>query len=140
MAVAGESMIKIYNLATWKELRNERIELPKSAGRVHQIEWSANGQLLVVSTLSGNIYGFLTSIPFITSTFGSITGVLTSFTEVSLLDTSRQGQTTNVSAVRLENEPTIISIGPFHLAAGINNVVWFYLWLDSRRGGVIKDG
>jgi hypothetical protein len=34
MAVAGEGMVKIYNLSTWKEIRSERIDLPKDAGRV----------------------------------------------------------------------------------------------------------
>ena len=43
MAVAGEGIVKIYNLSTWKEIRSERIELPKDAGRVNQIEWSTNG-------------------------------------------------------------------------------------------------
>lgn len=50
MAVAGENMIKIYNLATWKELKNERIDLPKNIGRVNTLTWSNNGQLLVAST------------------------------------------------------------------------------------------
>lgn len=43
MAVAGENMIKIYNMLTWKELRSERIELPANCGRVTKIEWSSNG-------------------------------------------------------------------------------------------------
>ncbi len=50
MAVAGDNQIKIYNLASWKEIRNERIELPKSAGRVLKLQWANNGQLLVAST------------------------------------------------------------------------------------------
>jgi hypothetical protein len=37
MAVAGENTIKIYNLATWKEIKNERIEIPKSAGNIAKL-------------------------------------------------------------------------------------------------------
>ena len=43
MAAAGENIIKIYDMLTWKEIRNERIELPPSVGRVNKIEWSING-------------------------------------------------------------------------------------------------
>lgn len=43
MAAAGENMIKIYDMLSWKELRNERIELPPSSGKVNKIEWSNNG-------------------------------------------------------------------------------------------------
>lgn len=58
MAVAGEDQIKIYNLATWKEIKHERIELPKSAGKVNKMSWSNNGQILIVSTMNGYTFGF----------------------------------------------------------------------------------
>lgn len=70
MAVAGDGVIKIYNLATWKEIRNERIEIPRNYGKIIQMAWSNNGQLLVAATLTGHIFGYLTSIPYLTSTFG----------------------------------------------------------------------
>lgn len=31
-------------------------------------------------------------------------------------------------------------MGPYYLAAGLNNVVWYYCWLDQKRNGVIKGG
>ena len=40
MAVAGEGCIKIYNLNTWKEIKNERIELPRNAGKVTDLAWA----------------------------------------------------------------------------------------------------
>ena len=43
MAVAGENCIKIYNLANWKEIKNEKIDLPKGCGRVTKLSWSTNG-------------------------------------------------------------------------------------------------
>jgi len=43
MAVAGEGMIKVYNLATWKELKQEKIDLPKNIGKIDKLSWSNNG-------------------------------------------------------------------------------------------------
>ncbi|EAR82687.2 WD40 repeat protein (macronuclear) [Tetrahymena thermophila SB210] len=140
LAVAGENQIHIYNLGTWEEVKSQRIELPKAAGNVTKMQWANNGQLLVVATANGHLYGYLTSIPFLTSTYGSIVSVLSSFTEVSIVDTSRINQIQNVSSINLETEPGFLSLGLYHLAAGINNNVWYYLWLDQKRNGIIKGG
>lgn len=40
LAVAGEGCIKIYNLANWKENKNERITLNKNVGKVVKMQWS----------------------------------------------------------------------------------------------------
>lgn len=37
LAAAGENCIKIYNMSTWKELKNERIDLPVAVGRVSKL-------------------------------------------------------------------------------------------------------
>ena len=50
MAAGGENTIKIFNMHTWKEIKNERIEMPKSSGKTIKLQWANNGQLLVVST------------------------------------------------------------------------------------------
>ena len=42
MAIAGESTIKIYNMADWKdikELTNERIDLPRNC-KITNLKWS----------------------------------------------------------------------------------------------------
>ncbi|KRX03337.1 hypothetical protein PPERSA_05695 [Pseudocohnilembus persalinus] len=139
MAVAGENQIKIYNLATWSEIQNERIELPKNAGKVTKLTWSSNGQFLVASTQNGYIFGILTSIPSQTTSFGSFTAVLSGFTEVQIFDTSRQGNNL-ITMVMLSSEPNFVTLGPYHVVAGINNMVWYYMWLDQKRNGVIKGG
>jgi len=67
LAVAGEGYIKFYNLSTWKEIKNEKITLPKNVGKVSSLQWANNGQLLICSTSNGNLLGYITSIPFIFS-------------------------------------------------------------------------
>jgi len=34
LAVSGEGQIKFYNLSNWKEIKNEKITLPKNVGKV----------------------------------------------------------------------------------------------------------
>jgi WD repeat-containing protein 19 len=69
LAVAGEGLIKFYNLSTWKEIKNEKITLPKNVGKVTSLQWASNGQLLICSTSNGNLLGYITSIPFVFSGF-----------------------------------------------------------------------
>ncbi|EGR31945.1 WD repeat protein [Ichthyophthirius multifiliis] len=140
LAAAGENQIHIYNLGSWDEIVQQRIELPKNAGTVTKMEWAGNGQLLVISTSNGHIYGYLTSIPQLTSIYGPVVAVLTSFVEVAIIESSKISQTNTLTAINLENEPAFLSLGLYHLAAGINNIIWYYLWLDQKRNAIIKGG
>ena len=47
--------------------------------------------------------------------------ILKSFTDISILDINLDNR--EIGKVTLENEPGIISLGPNHLATGMNNVV-----------------
>jgi len=91
LAVAGENCIRFYNLSSWKEIKNERIELPRNAGKISKLQWIPSGQLLVASTTSGHFYGFLTAPPSLHSTYGSYVALLSSFTELSLYDCRKVG-------------------------------------------------
>ena len=61
MAVAGEGTIRFFNMQSWKESKNEKINLPSNVGRVDKMAWTSNGQILTVTTLDGHVFGFLTS-------------------------------------------------------------------------------
>ena len=56
IAIAGENCIKIIDKNTFDELTSEKIDVPKNAGSISKISWSKNGQILLVSTFSGNFY------------------------------------------------------------------------------------
>jgi WD repeat-containing protein 19 len=109
LAAAGENCIKIYNMSTWKEIKNERIDLPPAVGRVSRLSFSSNGQILIVSTSNGFLLGFLTSIPTLTAVCGSLLALQTSFTEVMVTETSKQ-QLINITNIQLETEPSFISL------------------------------
>ena len=159
MAVAGEGTIKFYNMSTWKEIKNERITLPSGIGRVDKMVWTPNGQILTITTQDGHVFGFLTSQPNLTSCYGFYSALLTSFTEITLFDCSRVGGVGPViSSINIEMEPGFIANGPFHVASGntmnkvmkkifkknniqgINNMVWYYRWLEPKKRLVIPGG
>lgn len=58
LAVAGENMIKIYDIRSYEEILDEKIEIPFQAGRINKISWSNSGHILVVSTLLGGLFAF----------------------------------------------------------------------------------
>ena len=89
LAVAGEGIIKFYNVSTWKEIKHERITIQRKVGKITKMEWSSNGQLLVITTANGHVYGYLTSVPALFSCNKNIVANLTSFTELCLIDCSK---------------------------------------------------
>jgi hypothetical protein len=45
LAVGSENTIKIIDINTWKQLAEEKIELPLQAGKIVSMGWSQNGQV-----------------------------------------------------------------------------------------------
>jgi len=58
LAVAGENSIKIFNTNTWSEIVEEKIDISNMEGRIKKIQWSSNGQIIVVTTILGSIFAF----------------------------------------------------------------------------------
>jgi len=127
LAAAGEGTIKIYSLSNQKELKQERIELPRSSGRVSRMQWSQNGQLLLVATQSGALFGLQTQVSQLTSVCGSLTAELRNFTVVAISDSNADCTDNKLLVeISLETEPGFLALGPCHVAVGINSSVWFY--------------
>ena len=79
-----------------------------------------------VSTVNGFFLGFLTVVPSLFSAYRSYAAILSTLTEVSVIDCARNNMI--IGKADLEVEPQHINIGPDHFAVGINDQVWFYRW------------
>ena len=110
------------------------------------MECSEDGQLLAVSTNKGNLHVFLSKLPVIGSAYHSRVAYLTSLMEVTVASVLDQpGGTTftgiifikcaltglfvagqSTLTVGAEIEPSFVCLGPYHLALGMNNRVWYY--------------
>lgn len=126
IAIASQGNIKFYSLDTWIEESQDRIDVQKSAGSITKMHWTKDGSIISVTTNSGYFLGFLTVVPQLFSAHRHYAAILSSLTEVSIIDCARNNMI--IGKTELEIEPHHISIGPDHFAVGINDGVWYYRW------------
>jgi len=93
---------------------------------------------MTLTTSGGYFLGFLTVIPQLFSAHRQYAALLSSLTEVSVVDCSRNNMVVGKS--ELEIEPHHINIGPEHFAVGINDGVWFYRWRPMGSNGEVSGG
>jgi hypothetical protein len=86
IAVASQGSIRFISLTDWKEVVADRIEITKSCGKITKIDWTRDGSILTVTTSNGYFVGFLTVIPQLYSAFETNVALLSSLTEVSVVD------------------------------------------------------
>ncbi|KFM71004.1 WD repeat-containing protein 19, partial [Stegodyphus mimosarum] len=96
---------------------------------IASMEWSDDGQLLAVSGKDGNLHVYLTKLPVLGSAFHQKLAFLSSLYEVSIFNAANKKN--DVRKLKIDIEPKFIALGPFHIAIGMNNRVWFYSLSDS---------
>jgi|LauGreDrversion4_2_1035121.scaffolds.fasta_scaffold83863_2 hypothetical protein len=128
IAVASQGSIRFISLTDWKEVVADRIEITKSGGKVTKIDWTPDGSILTVTTSNGYFLGFLTTIPQLFSAFETNVALLSSLTELSVVDASQNNMV--VAKMELEIEPGFVHLGTCHFAVGMNSSIWYYRWRD----------
>ena len=145
--------IKIHDLGELKDMY-AIIDLEDERG-LDRMEWTEDGQLLAVGTQRGSVHVYLTKLPILGASCGTRIAYLTSLLEVTLQDNIADvssnllhsdlftAMKSNVAfnvvvffqegplAIPIEVEPTFVSLGPYYMAAGMNNRAWFYLIGDN---------
>lgn len=120
----------------WSEFTNEKLEITKSAGKITNLHWSKDGSIMTVTTGSGYFFGFLTVVPSLCSACDIYASVLSSLTEISVVDCSRNNMI--VAKANLDIEPTFLNLGPEHFAVGINSSIWYYRWRNPGVEGKLS--
>jgi len=90
-------------MSDWTEVASERIEITKSCGKITQIDWKKDGSILSVTTSSGYFLGFLTVIPNLFSAYETNVALLSSLTEISVVDCTNNNMV--IAKTELEIEP-----------------------------------
>nr|CAD7392000.1 unnamed protein product [Timema cristinae] len=103
------------------------ISLEQENGIEH-LSWSKDGQLLALTTRGGSVHVFLSRLPMVHSVYASHLAILTSLTEISIYayDVDSKNKPALSATAELPVEPSWLSLGPYHCAAGLNNRAWFY--------------
>lgn len=137
VATAGNDGVRIIDVRDFKEIKSDYIPLEDlEDGRVTSLSWSPDGQILTVATSAGNVYNFLAKMSAIYATYKTTIGYLSSLREISVVDAIKRGRPIDVS-VKLE--PSIIAIGANHVAAGMNNRVYFHRIGEDNNAQPVND-
>ena len=131
-ASIGDNCVKIFDmseLSKMSEQRSEKMELDNEFGTLTRVDWTEDGQILTVSSKHGYIYTFLTRIPALHDVFGTRVLFLESLRDLRVKD---MVDDEDIARIRIEIEPSFVSLGPNTVAVGMNNRVWFYRLADHN--------
>lgn len=89
-----------------------------------------------VTTGNGYFFGFLTVVPSLCSANDTYAALLSSLTEISVVDCSSNNMI--VAKTNLEIEPTFLNLGGYHFGVGLNNSIWYYKWRQPGMEGKMQ--
>ena len=136
IASAGSDGVRVFDSKKFKEFKNDFI--PTSGledGRISDLKWSPDGQILTIATSSGNVYNFLAQMSVLSTRYKNTVAYLSSLREVSIIDISKRHKPIDLT---LRVEPSIIALGAKHVAAGTNNRVYYNRISSSGQGGGVE--
>jgi len=126
-ASCGDNIIKVHDLSDMREVYDV-ITLEEERS-LDKLSWTDDGQLLAVSSPRGTMYVYLSRLPSLGAAHGTRIAYLTSLLEVTIVDPIHHDRPLTVS---IEVEPSFVGVGPYHVAAGMNNRAWFYLLSEGN--------
>ncbi|OMJ78816.1 hypothetical protein SteCoe_21300 [Stentor coeruleus] len=131
VALAGDNSIRFYNLSTIKEIRVDKIELSYDLGRINKMHWTSDGQILTILTSAGKLINYLLIVPSLSCSFETLVGLLSSLTEVTILECV--GGVRTVNKVKIDSEPSVLALGPFHVGVMTSSSAMFYRWKSPKE-------
>lgn len=87
---------------------------------------------MIITTQSGNLFAYILSLNMQVSAYNELLAILSSLTEVILVNCSSKKKGQVMKQFYLPFEPTGITLGPNHVAGRIGNTVKFYRWTKNR--------
>lgn len=132
-AAAGDDGVIIVDTRDFTEVKADFISTHDlEEGRVTSLAWSPDGQILTVGTSAGNVYNFLAKMAVLYAHCRSSVAYLSSLREIAIVDTVKRGRPIDVT---VELEPSLLALGSRHVAAGMNQLVYYHSIADSSEGG-----
>lgn len=110
-------------MKTCKEVDEGKIPFSADDG-ICGLAWCPDGQILSVATSAGDVFNFLARMPIMHASSGPRVAYLSSLREVSVIDASRSLE--KPLKVPVDIEPTMVALGPLHIAVAMNDRVIFY--------------
>ena len=105
---------------------------------VEWLEWSDDGQLLAMVSPTGTIHVYLSKLTILGDSFGTRLAFLSSLLEITVFNV-QEDLNDSVVIIRIEIEPSLVAVGPFHAAVAMNNKVWFYTLTGNDSTGLLRE-
>ncbi|VDN01407.1 unnamed protein product [Thelazia callipaeda] len=126
--LAGNNQIRVRELNKQEEIV-EIHEVHNEGKGLSIIKANYDGQLIAVNSISGMLYVFLLKLPMLAVTYRNTIAILSSLNEITLF---REGEKGPLSTLKIDLEPTVIALGPRHIATAINTRVWFHNIVEEK--------
>ncbi|XP_076676074.1 intraflagellar transport protein Oseg6 isoform X2 [Andrena cerasifolii] len=124
IATCGDNNIKIHSLQNLEE--TEKLITVSGETGISKIEWSPDGTMLVAVSYTGNVLVYLIEIPKLSSVCGNKIALLTSLTEVAVHLYTLDQEKPEPIIINTIIEPSVLAVGPMHIAVGLNNRALFW--------------
>ncbi|CAG2173153.1 unnamed protein product, partial [Oppiella nova] len=105
---------------------------------IEWMEWSDDGQLLAMVSPSGTIHVYLSKLTILGDSFGTRLAFLSSLLEVTVFNV-QEDLSDSVIILRIDVEPSLVAVGPYHAAVAMNNRVWFYNLTGSESTELLRE-
>uniref|UniRef100_A0A915PT37 Anaphase-promoting complex subunit 4-like WD40 domain-containing protein n=1 Tax=Setaria digitata TaxID=48799 RepID=A0A915PT37_9BILA len=99
---------------------------------LHNSSTNYDGQLVALSGYSGTLYLLLTKLPLVGAAYRNTVAILSSLNEITFF---REGEKNPLSTMKIELEPSVIGLGPKHIAISMNNRAWLYGISETKGTG-----
>jgi len=86
LAIGCLDTIKIISLTTYQELKTDKITIKPNYGKVEELQWTQDGQILSVGTNTGMILNYIMYVPDISCSNLNLVTFMTSLYEAKIVD------------------------------------------------------
>ncbi|CAG2108726.1 unnamed protein product [Medioppia subpectinata] len=133
---ASENNLKVCDLNDLNDIQSVMTIDDEPA--IEWMEWSDDGQLLAMVSPSGTIHVYLSKLTILGDSFGTRLAFLSSLLEVTVFNV-QEDLSDSVVILRIDVEPSLVAVGPYHAAVAMNNRVWFYNLTASESTELLRE-
>lgn len=136
-AISGDSGIKVIDMGDYKEVPSDTIKLTDAEeNEANSMAFTSDGQILTVATQGGIIQNFLARMPMVYDHYNTYVAYLSSLRELSVVDVLGRDAPIHIA---VSIEPSFVTVGPRHVAVGMNNRVWFYRCDGTSNDSLVNE-
>ncbi|KAH7831064.1 putative WD repeat-containing protein 19 [Monocercomonoides exilis] len=136
IALAGDTSIKFLSPDTFQDMPSERIPFGTGFGAPTGVSWSPDGQIVAAAASEGSLLTFIANFPTLHATYSNLLAYRSSLREISVVDVAEWGSgttPTDALVIPVEPEPTMLCVGPGHIAVAMNNHAWIYRFFAKEE-------